>query len=765
METQTNHPESHPSLRDTYRMLADAGFGLIRVVANDKRPEGTWAEQSGTAWLTADEAITRLESRTGNVGIVPRDDYIVIDFDGDDPIERFNRECKKSSEFQTFAVRTPNGFHVYCRVNDPELIEVTTGKTNWGKGVDIRSARANSQVVGPGSHVESTKPGKRSGDYEVVCHAPIAYAPENIELLCRKDDLKLNLRHRAQSANQSPPQDDGDEQTKPSLKTCRNKVSEARRHIRQLHTGNRNDGISKYASMAGSYGCHHPEKIDYESLHSQLAEDVESILTDDDSEDERARHFDTLDRQLQYGWDNPHYVNGSEGSGNDSSNAPARFRRIFDELGCQARYNLEKGANEYSMPDRNDWSDLKALELDQLFASIWDRYGWNISQQNRRLLLAYVCMQNPVRPVRERLEACKVNPDLSHITLENWLSPWLDNPDGALEQWASKAILVGIVYRIMDGDKPQRIHCILRGPGNSGKSTLVQNLLFPEFDITGDLNLNASDREIISQLANNFVVEWSEIRANFMKDVGKAKSFLGAGKKSLRKLYFDSAVTNRKYTATVIGTTNPGRVLADDDALISRIVFVPVHRNDEFDPAIKIPEIREHIFALALQAYHEGFEPNILPGELVADQSAYAEPSVNRDSRFEDGFGLIAWNLVPTEFRTQEIAGYMGMARNPKDYARNKELMYGIEKLLIEKGFTFTKGYSGYSYWRRPDDSGDMYPLPNEDISKRKGDVRTRRAAAAYDRINYPNPFSNPEPKNINLDDLESGTQPHVGAQ
>ena len=215
METQT--------LLKHYRMLADHGCRFIRVKANQKRPEGTWGDENGTAWITAEQAVSRLESNTGNVGVVPRDSVFVIDLDGDDAIQRFEHETEENPEvYRTFVVNTPNGLHVYCLANDPDSIHVTVGGTSFGDGVDIRAPGANSQVIGPGSFVENPESsGKNSGYYEVLDDSPIARCPMELEALCRK-------------ANKQPPPPppphvepettETTEKPKPSLKTCRNQI-------------------------------------------------------------------------------------------------------------------------------------------------------------------------------------------------------------------------------------------------------------------------------------------------------------------------------------------------------------------------------------------------------------------------------------------------------------------------------------------------------------------------------------------------------------
>ena len=357
-------------------------------------------------------------------------------------------------------------------------------------------------------------------------------------------------------------------------------------------------------------------------------------------------------------------------------------------MGYRGRHNLEKQQHEWYLPHpltgKMQWRGMSKDEWAWALVRLWEEYGWKVKTTEEKQLQAYVCMRNMVRPTFNWLQARKVDPALSHITLENWLAPWLVNPDGELERWASKAILVQIVSRILGDSKPQRINVTLRGPGDCGKSILVQSLLPEELDATGDLNLASKDRNILSQLTSGYLVELSELNGMNRKDAGSLKSLLGAGAKKMRKLYHDGAV-KREYTSAIVGTVNYDPILYDDEALISRFVFVDVLRT--IDPAIEIPRIRDHLFALALQAYQvEGFESNILPEHLKARQFEQAAISVNSARTLND-----LWSEIRLASSPGPVQDYRNRAIHGTG-ARSKTLLpaqdgFGIGSFPSDKGF------------------------------------------------------------------------------
>ena len=708
--------------------LAGIDFTFIRIIPKGKTPDGKWGKP--TDRISPSDVITRL-SKGGNYGIVPPEGYFILDFDSEDAFQRSIAQESIIAESLTF--KTPRGFHVLFQGED---VGQGASHTFLGQGVDVRAGNKG-YIVGPGST-------RDDGRYEYHSGDSIIEAPETLRKLLQKPDTTPTAVSKGgQTPSHGKPAGD-----KPLLKTCHNRVTESLAAMANAVPTQRNSTFNKQAYLIGSYTVHYPEQFDTDTLLARIREAVETTFTVDDSEAEKAKHFETAERSYHEGRENPH----EKGSDKEKkTNEPSMFLNISQLMGYAGRYNAEKQVNEWHLPDgitgECKWRDMSKGELEWLLGMLWENHGWNVKSFEVNRLTAYVCRQNPVRPTFEYLKSCRVNPALADVTLENWLSPWLDNPDGELERWASKAMLVQIVSRIHCDPKPQRINVTLRGPGDTGKSTLIQNLLPEELDVTGDLNVGGSDRDIISQLTNGYIVEFSELAGLNRKAASSLKSLLGAGNKKMRKLYAEAA-SKRTYTAAIIGTTNLDPILYDDEALISRFVFVDFHRNDNCDPATYIPEIRDHIFALAYQAYQDGFQSNILPEYLKGKQFENAEISVNKDHLLNDYWSEVNWLQVPKRFRAREIAAYMGLAMTPAQFTRLK-LHLLLPKFLRSKGFIVSKGKGGSEWWERPP-SGE-YPLPTEDLSQNNLDERRIRASKAYGERTVPLPLR----RVVNIDDFD----------
>ena len=406
-------------------------------------------------------------------------------------------------------------------------------------------------------------------------------------------------------------------------------------------------------------------------------------------------------------------------------------------MGYQGRFNLANECREWWFPDEKKWRPLSKHENHYMFARIWNETGWHIGTVNKQnQLLAYVCNQNRVHPYRDELLSYLEyqDPELSNIPIERSLSWWVVNPDGEFEQWCQKAIWIGIVSRIMDDPGYQRTHVTLRGPGGCGKTTLVKNLLPDELGGVGQLNLSGSDRDTIVLMKVRYCVEYPEMSGMSKRDTADRKRFFGAGTMDIRVLHTTESV-NLKYDAYIVGTANEDPTLYDDPALMERFAYLDVRRNDEYDPAIWIPKIRKHYLAEALRLYMNGERCHVIPEDMKAVLMEHAAPSVYRDITLDDQFDMVDWFIVPKEVTITEFAAYMGLARDADSF-RRKRLLAPLTKLLRSKGFVAEKGKGSATWWSRPADSADLYPLPNEDIPKSRTAQRKNRAVKAYDSIN-----------------------------
>ena len=741
------------NLTDLLHQMHEWGFMFFPIWPNTKDP-------ACSSWKNIEHHISPVQvihriDQGSNYAIIPPEGVFVIDFDSDEAYQRGIEKASIIADSMTF--KTPKGYHVlFVGEGVPQTAspikedpkKPKPPKTYLGKGVDVRVGgtvdSAKGYIVGPGS----TRDGKR---YEYMSGDEILDAPPELIALLQKPASRPTSEVFPDGVPTAPP-DSASGNTRPLTAIERGKA--ARKHWQALEDaqeGERNDTIARAACGLGSlYADAEPDKRD--EIFAKLMDHAERLGDGDTSEIKQNRT--TAENQWRKGAESP--ATRPDETKSSDSGEPSQFLNTIQLMGYHTRFNLEKQRNEWFLPDlitgETIWRPISKHEETWLFGRIWDEYGWNIrSSEDKKVLIGHVCKQQKARPTLEWLKSCRVNPALSDVTLDNWMKPWLTNPEGELEQWASNALPIQIVSRIHGDPKPQRIIVALRGPGNSGKSAFVQNLLPENLDATGSLNIDSSDRDIVSQLTDSYVVEFDEMHGSNKKSASSQKSLIGAGYKKIRRLYSDSAV-KRQYTASIIATTNLDLVLYDDEALISRYVFIDVERNTNCDPAKYLLEIREHVFALAYRAYLDGFESNILPGYLESKQFANADISVNSDRLMNDHWVEVNWKLVPTRFRLVEIAMYMGLARSMNHY-RKLKLNMTLPIFLRRKGFISKIGKGKCEWWERPKDSADDYPLPIEDLSQNAVEQRRQRAEKAYSDIVNRLPIRNTVISD-NLDDL-----------
>ena len=725
------------TLLKQYEMLENAGCRFVAIKPKSKRPIGPWGNESDPASLpSAQSAVARLESGKGNVAVVPGGSVYIIDFDDESAISRFDELCEQTPEFKTFVVKTPNGYHIYCLAELIDLIEVTAGKTNWGAKVDIRSSVSNSYVIGPGSHVENTEPGKNSGRYETVIDAPIAVAPPEIEGLCRKA-----IKVAPPASNPTKPDSDATKPgSKPTLQHCRSVVTKQLNRMAKLQPGSRNQDGFNIGTVIGSYVAQYREEFESESTPpvNRIEAAMNKTVTPNDDEAELAKNLESAIRGYETGLDNP---NIGEDTKPSEPNETTAFLNICDLMGFKARFNLANKSEEWWFPDEGVWRAMIPHETYSLFARIWNEHDWNVKIQDRKTLAAFACDQNRVHPYREELLSYidYVDPDLEGIPLENSLKWWVPNYDGEYERWCQKAIWMGIISRMFDDPQPQRTHVTLRGAAGAGKSAFVKHLLPDELGGCGKLNLSGSDRDRMSKMKGKYCVEYPEMAGMSKREAAEHKSFFGAGEMDLRILHTSDAATF-KYTANIVATANEGSTIFDDLALIERFAYLVFVRNDTcngaYNPAKWVPKIRKHFLAEALRSFLGNDERfNVIPEALKPELMKRAAPSVNTDQALNDKVALVDYNNLPLRFTAVEFAQHAGLAIGYSDYRRNR-LHITLPEALRRLGFVSEMGTRGAEWWSRPPE-GD-YPMPNVDVKPGQIADRKRIANDAYARMNLP---------------------------
>ena len=147
--------QSNNILSDLIPALAGNGFTFIRILANDKRPEGRWKNAEDR--ISADEALSRISNGL-NYGIVPPEDCFILDFDSDEAYQRGIQKDACIADSLTF--KTPRGYHVLFEGAD---VPQGASHTYLGQDVDVRAGERG-YVVGPGSTRTDGRYEYRSGD-------------------------------------------------------------------------------------------------------------------------------------------------------------------------------------------------------------------------------------------------------------------------------------------------------------------------------------------------------------------------------------------------------------------------------------------------------------------------------------------------------------------------------------------------------------------------------------------------------------------------
>ena len=733
------------NLRKLYETLDKAGCRFISVTANSKIPDKDWGSKSSAGYLTVEQAISRLASKAGNVGIRPGSDIFVIDADGEDAIQRFEQEVNQIPRFNlsdTLVTQTPNGRHYWFRAQHPESLKKLIGTSGFGAHFDIFPPNKNSMIIGPGCYVDnSDKPPKKSGPYTILNDAQIIHAPEAIELKCHKP---MKLRLRSTPAKQSTSQSSSETASKPTLQACKNNVTRLLHKIIKAVIGERNDTFSNCSAGIGSYVAHW--QAEFENMPKKpldrLLDAIRETFTDEDDEAERAKHLETAERQYQWGLEHPAVVDKKPAE----SKSPSRFLEVIEEMGFKGRYNLAWNRGELWIPDDEQegegvWRPLIDDEQDYLLARVIEEYGWSLAQSLVKRYFSFVYRQKIINPDIEILAGYRnhILRDRPDLSLEKSFSAWIPE-DGEYERLAQRKIWLDIATKIMQDPKSIRTSIMLRGPTLVGKSTIVKNLVPPELGGVGNFSVQGELRNILVLLNSHYAVEFDEAMGINKKDAAFLKSIFGDNKKFIRKLH-TSEIQEIDYRAGIFGTVNEEAILYDDPAFVGRFWFIDLIRNEDVEPEEYIRKHRKHFLGLAYEAYQAGERSYMIPQHLIPRQIEKAAPSVYRDIALDDQFANLRWRHIPVDFTIVEFAGYMGMAIDFNQF-RRKRLQQTLVKCLTSRGFTSHKGFEKRTWWRRPEGSTDLYPLPDKDVKKSNKSERDKIMQMEFNYMNR-NPFEN----------------------
>jgi len=253
--------------------------------------------------------------------------------------------------------------------------------------------------------------------------------------------------------------------------------------------------------------------------------------------------------------------------------------------------------------------------------------------------------------------------------LEGLLHDHFGAEDEPINRWASAAIWVGVLERMIKPGQNFRIMPVLIGPENCGKSTFVESMLPPELMVDHyqtQLPLSDKRKDLVEQLLGVYLCEVSELTGATKADRNAIKAFLTAGKDYVRLAYrHDSEHIDR--TAFLVGTANPSdsSILPLDSGGNTRFLCVNLSRG--FDVEATIPKIRMQCWAEAKMMISAGFTARRLPRDMTTAQRISNAEFEHRD---DDMINMIS-----------EIPYYSGL-RSALDLAKGCGLVARDEKIF-----------------------------------------------------------------------------------
>ena len=663
------------NLKTPLEALSKRGFSYIRVKAMDKRPEGNWKNLEDR--ITADEVVARV-ARGSNYGIVPPDGYFILDFDSPEAYQRSVGQDASIAESLTF--RTPRGFHVFFK---GEGIEQGASHTFLGQGVDIRAGNRG-YVVGFGSVRED-------GRYEYLSGA------EN-GILEVSDSLRALLQKRATK----PVSEIFGGQATPPVSSPQaavgtsSELPEGERHLTVMERahdaktpwktlestdekvkGDRNDTLSAVTFRLSSiYADAKQEKKD--EIIARLMEHADRLGNGDQAQIQQNRN--TVTSQWREGAKSP----ATRKVKPDNS---ARYRHVFSQfdshefdeafanLGIHLRSNEGRKKVEFWIEGNGTWEVPGAYRFEignwfvpdnataETMMYLLNHHfgkergesvvGVTITKEKFWQWIRGIASRITVHPFLDWIKEAQIDPD-SDLTLENWLDPWLENPNSELNRWAARAIMIGIVQNVYGYSQPCRVIPVLRGVKEIGKTTLVSHLIPEEFRYHfGQFHVKRKS-EMVNSIIGKYLCEFGELDGLSDTKVSIFKEFIGNLVNTTR-LPWEPHYLDYRNEAFIIGTSNPDRTVPNDDALRSRLVFMNMLKGP--NPKYELAKHLAHLYALARLEILKGERIDVIPEHLQAEQMQASEESVIINETMQDSICSQDLRNLADLFPTQGCSG------------------------------------------------------------------------------------------------------------
>lgn len=282
-----------------------------------------------------------------------------------------------------------------------------------------------------------------------------------------------------------------------------------------------------------------------------------------------------------------------------------------------------------------------------------------------------VAHDSPVHPLREWFN--QLPPWDGVPRTETWLIRHGAADDNPYVRAVSRIVLVAAVTRAFSPGVKFDEMLVLENPQQgTDKSAAIRALCPREEWFDDSLQLDASSKETIEQLAGKWIVEVQELAGMKQRDVERLKSFLSRAKDRAR-LAYARAGTDHFRTCVLLGTTNSTRYLRDEQ----NRRFWPVRVQRMNSQAIR--EERDQLWAEALHLFQAGSSIR-LPQPLW--ELATFEQDARRvgDPWFDDLDNALA--AISGRMICSDAFKIIGLDRNPAQ--RGQESNYRVGAAMRE---------------------------------------------------------------------------------
>ena len=217
--------------------------------------------------------------------------------------------------------------------------------------------------------------------------------------------------------------------------------------------------------------------------------------------------------------------------------------------------------------------------------------------------------------------------DPAYIPETLWKGRILD-PDVRLVRWSWRAMFQAVVLRCMEAPKRWDIVPIIAGQQGCGKSTVVTNLLPPEWTngglpLKGVSNFDDS-RKIAEFVEGKVILESSEMVGLTRSNIETVKAFISKHTdRSTRKYAIQAEDVPRKWI--IIGTTNQHKPIPYDPTGGRRFIITKIGTAKETNVGGIVQWLEEHrhkFWGWTMSQYQEGL---ITEASLALPQSLYKD--------------------------------------------------------------------------------------------------------------------------------------------